>query len=42
LGWQAIDAAERSAGEPLGRPRVKLQTWEKLLQTGRKRPSSIT
>jgi len=41
-GWQAIDAAERSAGEPLGRPRVKLQTWEKLLQTGRKRPSSIT
>jgi ferredoxin/flavodoxin---NADP+ reductase len=34
-GWQAIDAAERSAGEPLGRPRVKLHTWEKLLQTGR-------
>ena len=23
-GWQAIDAAERAAGEPLGRPRVKL------------------
>ena len=21
-GWQAIDAAERAAGEPLGRPRV--------------------
>ena len=25
-GWQAIDAAERAAGEPLGRPRVKLVT----------------
>lgn len=33
-GWQAIDAAERAAGEPLGRPRVKLHTWEKLLETG--------
>ncbi|MBA3843871.1 MAG: FAD-dependent oxidoreductase [Actinobacteria bacterium] len=35
-GWQAIDAAERGAGEPLGRPRVKLHTWEKLLHTGRR------
>lgn len=35
-GWQAIDAAERAAGEPLGRPRVKLHTWEKLLQTGKR------
>jgi ferredoxin--NADP+ reductase len=34
-GWQAIDAAERAAGEPLGRPRVKVTTREKLLQTGR-------
>jgi ferredoxin--NADP+ reductase len=34
-GWQAIDAAERAAGEPLSRPRVKLATWEKLLETGR-------
>jgi ferredoxin/flavodoxin---NADP+ reductase len=34
-GWQAIDAAERSAGEPPGRPRVKLHTWEKLLDAGR-------
>jgi ferredoxin/flavodoxin---NADP+ reductase len=33
-GWQAIDAAEREAGEPLGRPRVKLTAWETLLQTG--------
>ena len=27
-GWQAIDAAERAAGEPLGRPRVKLTAWD--------------
>jgi ferredoxin/flavodoxin---NADP+ reductase len=33
-GWQAIDAAERAAGEPLGRPRVKLRTWESLLDVG--------
>ena len=33
-GWQAIDAAERAAGEPLGRPRVKLTAWDELLQTG--------
>jgi ferredoxin--NADP+ reductase len=36
-GWQAIDAAEREAGGPLGRPRVKLHRWEKLLETGRKK-----
>jgi ferredoxin--NADP+ reductase len=30
-GWEAIDAAERTAGEPLGRPRVKLSTWADLL-----------
>jgi ferredoxin--NADP+ reductase len=34
-GWQAIDAAERGAGEPLGRPRVKLVTWDQLLASGR-------
>ena len=34
-GWQAIDAAERAAGEPLGRPRVKLRTWDELLSHGR-------
>jgi ferredoxin--NADP+ reductase len=36
-GWQAIDAAERSMGEPLGRPRVKLHMWENLLETGLKK-----
>ena len=30
-GWQSIDALERSRGEPLGRPRVKLVTWDELL-----------
>jgi hypothetical protein len=30
-GWQAIDAVERSRGEPLGRPRVKLVSWDDLL-----------
>ena len=32
-GWQAIDAAERAAGEPLGRPRVKLTRWERAPAT---------
>ena len=35
-GWQAIDAVERAAGEPLGRPRVKLTAWNRLLETGRR------
>jgi ferredoxin--NADP+ reductase len=30
-GWEAIDAAERAAGEPHGRPRIKLTSWERLL-----------
>ena len=34
-GWQAIDAAERAAGEPRGRPRVKLTGWDALLEAGR-------
>jgi ferredoxin--NADP+ reductase len=29
-GWLAIDALERSRGEPLGRPRVKLVAWDEL------------
>jgi ferredoxin/flavodoxin---NADP+ reductase len=31
-GWEAIDRAEKSAGEPQGRPRVKLCTFEELLE----------
>jgi ferredoxin--NADP+ reductase len=38
-GWQAIDAVERAAGEPLSRPRVKLTTWRTLLDAGRARAS---
>jgi len=30
-GWGAIDELERVAGEKLGRPRVKLRTWDELL-----------
>jgi ferredoxin/flavodoxin---NADP+ reductase len=31
-GWASIDELERSAGEKLGRPRVKLRTWDELLE----------
>lgn len=34
-GWEAIDAAERAAGEPVGRPRIKLCSWEELLGVAR-------
>ena len=30
-GWEAIDRAERTAGEPHGRPRIKLCSWDALL-----------
>src|SRR6476659_4516583 len=29
-GWTSIDELERAAGEKLGRPRVKLRTWDEL------------
>jgi ferredoxin--NADP+ reductase len=38
-GWQAIDAAERAAGEAQGRPRVKLVTLAELLEAGRLTPA---
>ena len=38
-GWQAIDAAERAAGEPQGRPRVKLVTLAELREAGRLTPA---
>ncbi|MDQ5821346.1 MAG: FAD-dependent oxidoreductase [Actinomycetota bacterium] len=31
-GWSSIDKTEQAAGEPHGRPRVKLVTWDELLQ----------
>jgi ferredoxin--NADP+ reductase len=36
-GWEAIDRAERAAGEPHGRPRVKLTRTEELLEAARER-----
>jgi ferredoxin/flavodoxin---NADP+ reductase len=36
-GWEAIDRAERAAGEPQGRPRVKLTTFDELLEAARER-----
>jgi ferredoxin--NADP+ reductase len=35
-GWEAIDLHERTAGEPHGRPRVKLCTWDALLTAARR------
>jgi ferredoxin--NADP+ reductase len=32
VGWEAIDARERTAGEPYGRPRIKLCSWDELLE----------
>ena len=31
-GWTSIDELERAGGEKLGRPRVKLRTWDELLE----------
>ncbi len=39
-GWEAIDRSEREAGEPHGRPRVKLTRFEQLLEAARERVSS--
>jgi len=34
-GWEAIDRYERGLGEPHGRPRVKLTSWDELLEKAR-------
>ncbi|MDE3026687.1 MAG: NADP oxidoreductase, partial [Acidobacteriota bacterium] len=39
-GWTAIDVAERAAGEKLGRPRVKLCTWDDLLAAAERAAAS--
>jgi ferredoxin/flavodoxin---NADP+ reductase len=36
-GWEAIDRVEKAAGEPQGRPRVKLTTTDELLEAARER-----
>jgi ferredoxin--NADP+ reductase len=40
-GWEAIDRAEREAGEPHGRPRVKYTSFEELLEAARE-PAAAT
>jgi ferredoxin--NADP+ reductase len=35
-GWEAIDTEERGRGEPHGRPRVKLVTWDELRAAARR------
>jgi ferredoxin/flavodoxin---NADP+ reductase len=34
-GWEAIDVVERTAGEPHGRPRIKLCSWDALIAAAR-------
>jgi ferredoxin--NADP+ reductase len=34
-GWESIDEHERRLGEPHGRPRVKLVSWDELLASAR-------
>jgi ferredoxin/flavodoxin---NADP+ reductase len=34
-GWEAIDAHERSRGAEQGRPRIKLCSWDELLEAAR-------
>ena len=34
-GWELIDAAEKAAGEPQGRPRVKLTRVEEMLDAAK-------
>jgi len=38
-GWEAIDRYERAAGEPQGRPRIKLTTADELLDAAHERVS---
>jgi len=36
-GWTSIDRIEKAAGEPHGRPRAKLVTWDELLEAAAER-----
>ena len=38
-GWQSIDEVERAAGEKQGRPRVKLCSWDELLDAAERAAS---
>jgi ferredoxin--NADP+ reductase len=39
-GWEAIDAVEKSLGEPQGRPRVKLCSRDELLKAADQDPKA--
>jgi len=41
-GWTSIDELERAAGEKLGRPRVKLLTWDELLDAAERVAAETT
>jgi ferredoxin--NADP+ reductase len=41
-GWMSIDEIERAAGEKLGRPRVKLRTWDELLDAAERVAAQAT
>jgi ferredoxin--NADP+ reductase len=41
-GWTGIDELERAAGEKLGRPRVKLRTWDELLEAAERVAETTT
>jgi ferredoxin/flavodoxin---NADP+ reductase len=40
-GWTAIDEHERGAGEKLGRPRVKLCSWDELLAAAEQAAAAV-
>ncbi len=40
-GWEAIDAVESARGEPEGRPRVKLCSWDELLAAAAATPADL-
>jgi ferredoxin--NADP+ reductase len=39
--WLAVDEVERAAGEKAGRPRVKLCTWDALLDAAQRVARSL-
>jgi len=41
-GWTSIDEVERAAGEKLGRPRVKLRSWDELLEAAERVAAETT
>ena len=40
-GWEAIDAAEKGKGEPLGRPRVKFCRIDEMVEASRSQAAGV-